>query len=157
MATGRWRDRFQWAVRGVPAREPGTSGDLIKPITYTEKDPDRRMLDVCVGNDLANPIPVSTTVNGPIKITGETVTALSAAYPTAANQVGRQAISIRNIGNFPVFIVNTVGITEAAADPDKWEIDSDETFNIDMNDSNKIILVAEAGRTVDIQIMEIRA
>lgn len=155
MPTGRWRDKFNWAVRGVPKRNTESGADAIKPITYTEIDPDRRALDVYVAEGVSVTAP---SVSGPIKVTGETVGQFSAAYPTAANQVDRVAISIRNLGgqNDPIFIVNTIGTTEALADPDKWEIGGGETFNMDMDDTNKIILVAETGNTVDIQIMEIR-
>lgn len=149
-------DRFLAAIRGVSNRDH-TAANTVKtePITYTEIDPDRRALDVYVAEGVSVTAP---SVDGPIKVTGETVGENSAAYPTAANQVGRVAISIRNLGgqNDPIFIVNTIGTTEALADPDLWEIGGGETFNMDMNDANKIILVAEAGNTVDIQILEVR-
>jgi len=92
-----------------------------------------------------------------MKVTGETVTDSSLAYPTAANQVGRIALSVRNTDDKdPIFVVNSVGISEATADPDTWEIGAGESFNTDFDDTNKIILVAKAGKTVDISILEIK-
>lgn len=94
---------------------------------------------------------------GPIKITGETVTATSAAFPTAANQVNRAAFSIRNVDSVEsIFIVNSTGITKAAAGVDIWEVGPNETINLDFDDTNKINLVADAGKSVSIQILEIR-
>jgi len=109
---------------------------------------------VCGDIDVtANP-----AATGPIKITGESVTDVSSAFPSAANQVGRAALSIRNISTTDsVFIVNSTGISKVAAGIDVWEIGPDETANYDFDDANKIILVAESGKTASISIQEIKS
>lgn len=116
---------------------------------------------VRVCTDSTDTINVSGTFTnaaiGPVKVTGETVTATSAAFPTAANQVDRSAFSVRNIDPVEsVFIVNSVGISKATAAADVWEIGPNETMNLDFDDTNKINLVADAGKSVSIQILEIK-
>lgn len=115
------------------------------------------------GDPDAEPVPVSGSLSltlstaGPMKVTGATVTAASAAFP-ATNQTGRQALSIRNVSlSESVWIVNSTGITKAAAGVDIWEIGPNESINTDFDDTNQIILVADAGKTVSIQILEIKA
>jgi len=110
----------------------------------------------------SNPVPITGTVTanpaaaGPIKVTGDTVTATSASFPTAANQSGRVALNIRNTDSKDsIWIVNTAGISLAAAGADVWEVGAGETLNTDFDDTNKVILVAESGKTVAVQIMEI--
>lgn len=101
-------------------------------------------------------VTVVTGISGPIKITGSSVTDSSAGFP-ATNQSGRNSISIRNIDTAEsIWIVNSTGITKAGAGVDIWEVGPDETFNMDMDDTNKINLVADTGKTVSIQIMEIK-
>jgi len=105
-------------------------------------------------------IPVSGSFvlasTGPVKITGTTVGDVSAAYPST-NQTGRAALSIRNVDkNDPIYVVNSTGISKATAGVDIWEIGPNETFNTDFDDTNKINLVSESGKTVSIQIMEIK-
>lgn len=117
---------------------------------------------VRICNDSDTPLVIEADVNivpstsGPIKITGATVTDSSAAFP-ATNQVGRASLSIRNIDTTEsIWIVNSTGISKATAGVDIWEIGSDETFNIDFDDTNQVILVADSGKSVSIQIMEIK-
>lgn len=109
-----------------------------------------------------NPVPVTGTVNtdssveGPFKVTGETVTATSAAFPTAANQASRVALSIRNTDTKEsIWVVNSAGISLATAGVDSWEIGPNETFNTDYSDTNKIFLVADAGKSVQITLLEV--
>ncbi len=94
---------------------------------------------------------------GPIKVTGETVTATSAEFPSAANQTSRAALSVRNIDSTDsVWIVNSTGISKATAGDDIWEIGPNETLNLDFDDTNKVTLVADAGKSVKIQVLEIK-
>lgn len=152
-----YKDRFLAMIRGISTRDGASDVIKSEPITFTEVSPDRRLLDTRVGNELSDPLPVTFTTNGPIKITGETVTDTSAAFPTAANQTDRVAISILNAdNNDSVYIVNTAASDFATEDPDVWEIGPNETLNIEMNDSNKVILVCESGKSAAIKIMEIR-
>jgi len=112
-------------------------------------------LDVCIPPE-AGPISTTQAAVGPILITGASVGDVSAAFP-AVNQTDRAAFSIRNIDLVEsIFIVNSVGITKAAAGIDIWEIGLNETANFDLDDTNKINLVADAGMTVSIQILEIK-
>jgi len=115
-------------------------------------------VNVC--NTPTNPINVTgaftVAAPGPIKVSGTTVTATSATFP-ATNQADRAALSIRNIDPLKsIFIVNSVSITKAAAGLDFWEVGPNESLNTDLDDTSGIILVADAGETVSIQIMEIK-
>ena len=113
---------------------------------------------VRVGAQEALPISGNFTVAapGPIKVTGTTVTDTSAAFP-ATNQTDRAALSIRNVdATESIWIVNSTSITKAAAGSDIWEIGPNETLNTDFDDTNQIILVADAGKSVSIQILEIK-
>ena len=140
-------------IQGYPTTLSPPSA--ARQVTTTDKAGDKVGLDVCI----LNPSITGTftpAITGPILITGESVGDVSAAYPTAANQVNRGALSIRNIDPLnSVFIVNATGVSLAASSPDIWEIGPNETINTDFDDTNKVNLVAAAGQTVAIQIMEI--
>jgi hypothetical protein len=124
---------------------------------FKETPSGKTAVRVCIDGDTPLPGIEPASVSGPILITGALVTDTSAAFP-AVNQVGRVALSIRNIDPVEsIWIVNTVGITKAAAGINIWEIGLNETYNIDFDDTNKVILVADAGKTVSIQIQEIKA
>lgn len=125
---------------------------------FCEDSEGRTAVRVCTDNEAINV--TGTFVQaavGPIKITGETVTATSAEFPTAANQANRAAFSVRNVdASQSVWVVNSTGITKAAAGDDIWEIGPNETLNLDFDDTNKITLVADTGQSVKIQVLEIR-
>lgn len=104
--------------------------------------------------DVNYDVSVVPGTSGPILITGATVAASSLPYP-AVNQAGRASLSIRNIGAASIYIVNSSGLTFAAADPNVWEIPAGETYNVDLDDTSQVYLVTSAG-TVDIQIQEIK-
>ena len=116
---------------------------------------------VRVCGDNVDPVNVSGTFTnaaiGPIKVTGETVGDSSAEFPVAANQTDRAAFSVRNTDPLEsVYIVNSTGISLVAAGDDAWEIGPNETLNLDFDDTNKITLVAESGKSVKIQVLEIK-
>ncbi len=130
--------------------------------SWCELDNNTSARIVC-GDASATPVPVSGSLSltlstaGPMKVTGASVTATSAAFP-ATNQTGRQALSIRNISlSDSIWIVNSTGISKATAGIDIWEVGPNESINTDFDDTNQIILVADAGKTVSIQILEIKA
>lgn len=122
---------------------------------FCEDSAGKTAVRVCADTD---PLPVSgdfaLAADGPIFPTGETVTDTSAGFPTT-NQVGRAALSIRNIDNKDsIWVVRTSGITLAAAGDHVWEVGANETINTELTDSNKVFLVAESGKSVDVQILE---
>lgn len=118
----------------------------------------KNCLDTYIRNPATDPVnvsgPVTTTATGPVFPTGETVGDVSAGFPTI-DQTNRVTLSIRNtsLGD-SIFIVRTSGITLAAAGADRWEIGPNESKNIDLNDSNKVFLVAPATISVPIEILE---
>ena len=117
---------------------------------------DKRALDTKVLNSNTDPVPISLTFPGPIKVSGTSVTDTSAAFP-ATNQADRASLSVRNISkNKSIYIVNSTGITLAGAGADNWEIGPNETINFDFDDTNQVNLVADSGDTVSIQILEIK-
>lgn len=113
--------------------------------------------DTCV--NVCGDLDVTTTLagaTGPVLATGFDVTDTSAEFPST-NQTGRISLSIRNNDSVEsIFIVNSTGISKAAAGLDVWEIGSDETINLGLDDSNKVILVSESGKTVSITMLEMK-
>lgn len=113
------------------------------------------------GDPLSPPVPVtgkfSLAAPGPMLPTGDTVGDVSAEFP-AVNQIGRAAFSIRNVSitGENMYIVRATGVSLAASLPHKWTIGPNESINTDFDDTNKVTLVSEAGKSVPIEILEIK-
>lgn len=93
---------------------------------------------------------------GPFFITGFDVTDVAADPLAGSPLADRTALSIRNKS---ATVTIYFGNSNVTADDNNvtggWEIGPQEDFNIDLNDSETVYLVAPAGQTAHVKILEI--
>ena len=113
-------------------------------------------------NDSSEPIPVtgitsggSSNATGPLKRTVATVTD-TAANPIATALTNRVALRIRNKSTTDtVYLGSNATVTADDAATGGWEIDPGDEFGFDMGPANGFYLIAEAGKTPIVKIIEL--
>ena len=119
----------------------------------------------CIANDSTNPVPVdlgSTSVSvgvaaptGPLRRSVVNVTDV-AADPIAIPLANRVALTIRNKDAVhTVYLGEDNTITQDDTVTGGWEIGPGEDFSIDLSEDNNFFLIAPAGQTVVVKILEI--
>lgn len=112
-----------------------------------------------IANDSTDPVVVSsggyTAPTGPIKNSIATVTDV-AADPIPSPLTNRVSVSIRNKAVADsVYIGGLSTVTADNSASGGWEIGPGEDFNVDLDDSHVFFLIAEAGKTPLVKILEI--
>ena len=128
-------------------------------VTGTEFQPEDKVgLDVnIVGGTVSASIgEVSIKApTGPFTITVTTVTDV-AALGVVASLADRVSLSLRNkSATVTIYIGPTSGVTANDAATGGWEIGPSEDFNIDLDDAQDFYLIAPAGQSALVKILEI--
>lgn len=113
-----------------------------------------------IANESGEAVPVSGSFNisaptGPFQITVFTVTD-TATDPLPTPLTARVAVSIRNrSATQTVYFGKTSAVTADNTATGGWEIGPEEDFNIDLTEDNAFFLIASAGQTALVKILEI--
>lgn len=128
---------------------------------FVENPAGETSVRVLVSNETGDEIPVTgnftaaAAPTGPFKITVASVTD-TAANPLASPYTDRVSLSIRNLSALnTIYLGKDLTVTADSAATGGWEIGPNEDFNIDLDDSNNFTLIAPAGQTATVKILEI--
>lgn len=112
-----------------------------------------------IANDSSDPVVVSgggyAAPTGPLRNSTATVTD-TAANPIPSALANRVSVSVRNkdpVDTVYLGALNTVTADDTATGG--WEIGPGEDFNLDLDDSNVFFLIAAAGKTPLVKILEV--
>lgn len=112
-----------------------------------------------IANDSSDPVQVSgggyAAPTGPLRNSVTTITD-TAADPIPVPLANRVSVSVRNkdpVDTVYLGATNTVTADDAATGG--WEIGPGEDFNLDLDDSNVFFLIAAAGKTPLVKILEV--
>lgn len=127
---------------------------------FVENPSGETSVRVMVSNESGDAVPVVGAFNisaptGPFNLTVTTVTD-AAANPIASPLASRVSLSIRNKSpSVTIYFGNSVSVTAGDTATGGWEIGPNEDFNLDLTDDNGFYLIAPAGQSAVVKILEI--
>lgn len=128
---------------------------------FVENPAGETSVRVFVSNETGDEIPVTGSFSaapaptGPFTITVVTVTD-TASNPLASAYTDRVSLSIRNkSAGTTIYVGKDLTVTADDTATGGWEIGPNEDFNIDLDDSNNFTLIAPAGQSATVKILEI--